>query len=59
MGCTLRRLAAKVACFSAIEEMADLLAPKQLGYGVSGGAEAAVHAARLFVHNLEEQCVLN
>ena len=58
VGCTLRRLAAKVACFRVREEMADLLAPKQLGYGVSGGAEAAVHAARLFVHNLEEQCVL-
>ena len=29
--------------------MSDLLAPRQLGYGVKGGAEAAVHAARSYV----------
>ena len=36
-----------------MDEMTDLLAPRQLGYGVSGGAEAAVHAARQYLSNLE------
>ena len=36
VGCTLRRLVAKVACFSVVDEMAELLSPRQLGYGVRG-----------------------
>ena len=58
VGCTLRRLAAKVASLKVRDEMAALLAPHQLGYGVRGGAEAAVHAARLYVRDLEQRCVL-
>ena len=53
VGCTLRRLAAKVASNKALEDTATLLAPHQLGYGVKGGAEAAVHSARLFLRNLK------
>ena len=34
--------------------MAELLAPIQLGYGVRGGSEATVHAARRFLTNMEE-----
>ena len=34
--------------------MAELLAPKQLGYGVRRGAEAAVHAARLYTLDLQQ-----
>ena len=34
--------------------MADLLAPTQLGYGVRGGSEAAVHATRCFLNNMDE-----
>ena len=49
MGLTLRRLVAKVAGHHVRDEMSDLLAPRQLGYGVKGGAEAAVHAARSYV----------
>ena len=30
------------------------LAPIQLGYGVHGGSEAAVHAARCFLSNMED-----
>ena len=45
VGCTLRRLVAKVACNLVAADMANLLAPRQLGYGVCGGSEAAVHAA--------------
>ena len=46
VGCTLRR------AFGA------LLAPRQLGYGTPHGAEAAVHAARLFLDNLQPNEVI-
>ena len=36
-----------------MEEMGELLAPRQLDYGVKGGAEAAVHAARLYLRDLD------
>ena len=52
VGCTLRRLVAKVAGMKVVDEMAALLAPRQLGYGVKNGAEAAVHTARLYFSNL-------
>ena len=58
VGCTLRRLAAKVAGFRVRDKMAALLAPRQLGYGVRGGAEAAVHAARLYLQDLQHRCFL-
>ena len=35
-----------------------LLAPHQLGYGTLQGAEAAVHAARLFLDNLQPSKVI-
>ena len=53
VGCILRRLAAKVAVNKVLVEMADLLAPDQLGFGVSGSAEAAVRSGRLYLHNLD------
>ena len=40
------------------DKKAALLAPRQLGYGVRGGAEAAVHAARLYMQDLQHRCVL-
>ena len=49
VGCTLSRLVAKVAGLSVMEDMTGLLSLRQLGYGVRGGAEAAVHAARLLL----------
>ena len=52
VGCTLRRLVAKVASRMVRDEMEPLLSPKQLGYGVKGGAEAAVHAMRSFLSSL-------
>lgn len=36
-----------------MDEMGDLLAPWQLGYGVRGGSEAAVHAARLYLQSFD------
>ena len=53
VGCTLRRLIAKLAGRKVMEEMGELLLPRQLGYGVRGGAEAAVHAARLYLQDLD------
>ena len=41
VGCTLCRLSAKVASRTVLDDMAELLSPRQLGYGVRGGAEAA------------------
>ena len=58
VGCTLRRLVAKIAGQWVVEEMAGLLSPKQLGYGVCNGAEAAVHATRKFLQNLTDEHTL-
>ena len=52
VGYTWRRLAGKVACRLVSARVAALLAPKQLGFGVTGGTEAAVHAARQYLLNL-------
>ena len=38
--------------------MGDLLAPLQLGYGTSMGAEAAVHAARTYLHSMPDDHLL-
>ena len=38
-----------------MQAMAELLRPKQLGYGIPRGAEAAVHATRIYLHNLQPQ----
>ena len=54
VSCTLRRLVAKIAASKVKEELASLLAPRQLGFGIKGGAEAAVHAARMYVSDLDD-----
>jgi len=46
VGYTWRRLAAKCANAYVIGRMSIVLSPLQLGVGVPGGAEAAVHATR-------------
>ena len=58
VGCTLRRLAAKLASSAVVQSMGSLLAPLQLGYGTPLGAEAAAHAARLYLANLPPDFVL-
>ena len=37
-------MVAKIAGFRVLEDVATLLAPRQLGYSIRGGTEAAVHA---------------
>jgi len=49
VGLTLRRLISKVASRWGSAWMSPLLAPRQLGVGVSGGAEAMVHATSTFL----------
>lgn len=59
IGCTYRRLVSKLACKDIAEELSDILQPKQLGFSVKGGCEAAVHAVKLFIEcNLGAEVVV-
>ncbi|XP_029655915.1 uncharacterized protein LOC115229755 [Octopus sinensis] len=55
VGCFYRRLASKVACRQATKLLGSELRPIQLGVGVSGGCEAAVHATRQFISASQNQ----
>ena len=54
---TLRRLAAKCANAFVIKRRSEELKPIQVGVGVSGGAEAAVHTTRRLLSNLPDNHV--
>ena len=58
VGCTLRRLVTKCASHFICDAMGALLAPLQFGYGTPMGAEAAVHAARTYLHNIQPGCLM-
>lgn len=58
IGGTFRRLTAKCASAFAVSKLAPLLAPHQLGVGVPGGCEAAVHATRRFLSSAPNDAVL-
>ena len=45
---------AKVVCKAVVDDMTSLFSPRQLGFGVCGGAEAAVHAARRYLSNMPQ-----
>ena len=49
VGNTIRRLVAKAACHLVKDRVTDHLAPKQTGFNVKNGAEAAIHATRCFI----------
>ena len=53
-----RRLTAKCANRHATESLTSILSPKQLGVGVKGGAEAAVHATRRYLQQMPEGNIL-
>ena len=57
VGYTWRRLAAKCANTYAVNKLSAQLAPIQLGVGVPGGAEAAVHATRRYVMSMPNENV--
>ena len=58
VGYTLRRLAAKCANANVIKRRNEELQPIQVGVGVSGGAEAAIHALRRYVSTMPDDHVL-
>ena len=52
MGCTLRRLAARLVAFESRTFCVNEFRPNQVGVGIPKGAEAAVHALRSYLDNL-------
>lgn len=58
VGSTFRRLAAKCASYYAASKLAPILGPRQLGVGISGGCEAAIHSARRFLLSSQTDNVL-
>lgn len=52
VGCTLRRLVAKIVVNRVSAEVATILAPHQLGVGIKLATEAAAHASRTYINNL-------
>lgn len=49
VGSTLRRLTSKLCCQKIQDSLSKKFQPRQLGFGVRAGCEAAVHAARTFL----------
>ena len=58
MGCTLRRLSAKAAGRHISDTVGTPLTSHQLGVGTPYWAETAIHAARLYLQNLETNQVI-
>jgi hypothetical protein len=58
IGFTLRRLASKVANSFGLSRLSSYLSPRQLGMGITGGCEAAVHATRRFLESMQQGNVL-
>ena len=58
IGYAWRRLAAEYANTYAVAELADYFSPIQLGVGVPGGCEAAVHATRRFAEHMPDDQVI-
>jgi hypothetical protein len=53
VGLSLRRLASKIANSKALDLCSSLLAPRQLGVGIKGGAKALAHAACRFLYSMK------
>ena len=58
VGYTLRRIAAKCANTYAASQLADYFSPIQLGVGIPGGCEAAVHATRRYIDAMQDGFVV-
>ncbi|KAL0852231.1 hypothetical protein ABMA28_000449 [Loxostege sticticalis] len=51
IGSTFRRLTSKICVRQLYSNISRMLQPHQLGFGLKGGCEAAVHAAHTFLHH--------
>ena len=49
---TLRRLASKCANTAGVARLSSYFSPGQLGVGIPGGCEAAIHSARRYVQSM-------
>lgn len=49
VGNTFRRLTSKLASASVRSKMAKRFTPRQVGFGIKGGCEAAAYATRTFI----------
>ena len=58
VGYTLRRIAAKCANAYAASQLSDYFSPIQLGVGIPGGCEAAVHATRRYIEAMPDGYVV-
>ena len=58
IGFVLRRLASKLANSFGLARIASPFSPLQVGAGVKGGCEAAIHAARRFIGCMGDDDVL-
>lgn len=52
IGNTFRRLCARLSCGMVSNRMSNYFCPKQVGFSVRGGCEAAVHSARKFISSI-------
>ena len=55
IGYVWRRLSAKCANHYALDSVTSMLSPTQLGVGIKGGAEAAVHATRRYLQEMPKE----
>lgn len=53
IGIVIRRFVSRLCCLVLRNQMTALLAPHQLGVGVPGGSETAVHATRRYLQNCD------
>lgn len=58
VGYTWRRIAAKCANTFALSKLTDYFNPLQLGVGIPGGCEAAVHSTRRFIEGMQADDVV-
>ena len=54
IGIVMRRFVTRLCCLALRNQMTAQLAPHQLGVGVTGGSEAAVHATRRYLQNCDD-----
>ncbi|CAB3228552.1 unnamed protein product [Arctia plantaginis] len=59
VGCTLRRMVAKICCKYYSAELAAKFLPLQLGFGSKGGCEAAIHALSTYLGSQNAETLIS